>query len=238
MLEALGYTAHCVDNGAEAIDAVEQKRYDLVLMDCQMPEMDGFDATRAIRTLSSPTRDVPIIALTAAAMTENRERCLAAGMNDYLTKPVMMNTLDETVRKWVRAGAPERQPYVVSDNPDAPDSVFDEPDVLERLGNDPGLLDMLLQAYQDDVPVRLDSLAQGLDEHNIEHIRCEAHTLRGASANVGAARMADLCRRLEHICEAGDFEPVAELIREIVAAFDQLTHVLAARDARGGSEGE
>jgi CheY-like chemotaxis protein len=102
MLEKLGCRVDTVDNGKEAIDKVEQCLYDLVLMDCQMPEMDGYSATSEIRRREGTTGHIPIIAVTAHAMTEDRERCLKAGMDDYLSKPVQKEAVSEMIKKWVR----------------------------------------------------------------------------------------------------------------------------------------
>jgi CheY-like chemotaxis protein len=100
LLERLGYQADVVANGREAVEAVRQVRYDVVLMDCQMPEMDGFEATQAIRQIDA-VRDIPILAVTANAFEEDRERCLAAGMNDYIAKPITLETLSAMMAQWV-----------------------------------------------------------------------------------------------------------------------------------------
>lgn len=104
MLEKLGFTVHAVGNGVEALNAFSRSSYDLVLMDCHMPELDGFGATGAIRALPDKKRDVPIVALTADAMESDREKCLAAGMDDYISKPVDQSTLEGVLARWIRNG--------------------------------------------------------------------------------------------------------------------------------------
>src|SRR6185437_16184530 len=99
-LEKLSCSADLASNGFEAIEMCRRKRYDVILMDCQMPEMDGYAATGQIRCSLGPNRNTPIIALTASALTEDRERCLAAGMNDYIAKPIRRDQLAETLRRW------------------------------------------------------------------------------------------------------------------------------------------
>jgi CheY-like chemotaxis protein len=119
MLEALGCQVDLAGDGREALEAVAQGSYDLVLMDCQMPEMDGFAATAAIRTLEVARRNVgrrriPVIALTANAMKGDRERCLAAGMDDYLAKPFTLGQLGEVLARWLPAAAPAACPEVAA----------------------------------------------------------------------------------------------------------------------------
>lgn len=100
-LKGLGYSAQTVANGIEAVEAVSTGAFDLVLMDCQMPEMDGLEATRRIRSLSNENKDICIIALTANAMEEDRESCIKAGMNDFLSKPFSKTQLQEVLEKWL-----------------------------------------------------------------------------------------------------------------------------------------
>jgi CheY-like chemotaxis protein len=103
LLAKLGYRADAVGNGLEAVQAMELVPYDLVIMDCQMPELDGFEATRRIRRLAGSRANVPIVALTANAMQGDRERCLEVGMNDYVTKPVDVGRLSAVMSRWVQA---------------------------------------------------------------------------------------------------------------------------------------
>jgi CheY-like chemotaxis protein len=103
-LEKLGYTVDAVNNGEEALAALRERHWDLVLMDCQMPEMDGYQATRLIRQSPGPARDVPIVALTASAIEGDRQKCLDAGMNDYLSKPIEPGSLARIVERWLPAG--------------------------------------------------------------------------------------------------------------------------------------
>ena len=109
VLERLGYRADVVDDGVEALKVLGQSDYDLVLMDCQMPNMDGYEATRHIRQSSTPVRNhaIPIVAMTAHAMAGDREKCLEAGMIDYLTKPVDSRLLDRTIERWLTGREPQ-----------------------------------------------------------------------------------------------------------------------------------
>ncbi len=105
VLEREGYRAHAVNDGHEALDALQTTRYDAVLMDCQMPGLDGYQATRQLRQRENDSRHTPVIAMTAHAMTGDREKCLAAGMDDYITKPVRAQTLTETLQRWIGPNA-------------------------------------------------------------------------------------------------------------------------------------
>ncbi|MGI9241007.1 MAG: response regulator, partial [Verrucomicrobiales bacterium] len=101
MVGRMGFQVDVVATGKEALEAVSGKRYDLVLMDCQMPELDGYAATEQIRLMANPTSQIPIIALTAGAMDENRERCREAGMNDFIAKPIDRPRLETIIRRWI-----------------------------------------------------------------------------------------------------------------------------------------
>jgi PAS domain S-box-containing protein len=208
MLEALGLEVTIVGNGRRAIEALSEARYDLVLMDCQMPEMDGYEATRVIRE-SGPAMPpqargettMPIIALTAHAMQGVREECLAAGMNDYISKPFNQAELEKILRRWLttdrstRAAAPARS----EPHPKAP--VLD-PEVLENLRKldhpgKPSLVARIAQAYLDDTPSRLESLRIAVEASDSDGIRLAAHALKSSSLNVGARAVGELCRALE-----------------------------------------
>jgi len=108
MVERLGYRADVANNGVEAVTILQRVQYDAVLMDCQMPEMDGYEATRRIRSDEDAGRHVPIIAMTAAALAGDRERCLAAGMDDYLSKPVKLHVVAALLERWISIPTKER----------------------------------------------------------------------------------------------------------------------------------
>jgi CheY-like chemotaxis protein len=124
LLERLGYRVDVVANGLEAIEALSRINYDLVLMDCQMPEMDGISATTRIRTSEGSSRRIPIIAMTADAFPGDRDRCLAAGMNDFLSKPVELDRLEAVIERWIR-------------NPDATGSTIGDASVCQAEARSP-----------------------------------------------------------------------------------------------------
>ncbi|MGA7991111.1 MAG: ATP-binding protein [Thermoanaerobaculia bacterium] len=210
MLEALGLDVTIVENGRRAVQEFSKARYDIVLMDCQMPEMDGYEATRAIRRsgLSAPADPspdpVPIIALTAHAMQGVREECLAAGMNDYLSKPFNQIDLEKMLRRWLTPdrGDPGKN-AMAGTRPEPVTSLSPlDPEVLENLRKlDPSgtsnLVARVARAYLDDTPGRLETLRISLEAADARGIRLAAHGLKSSSLNVGASSVGELCRVLE-----------------------------------------
>ncbi len=195
LLERMGYSADVAEDGSEAVAANERSRYDLILMDVQMPEMDGLEATR--RIIDQCGSDRPrIVALTADAMQGDRERCLAAGMDDYLTKPIRPDEL---------AGALEQ---VVPRADGAPAAHALDAGALERLaeaaGGDPEFVGVLLETFADEAPAALAELRAGLDSGDAEAVRRAAHTLKSNAATFGATELAELCAEVESRARDGD----------------------------------
>ncbi|WP_304650412.1 response regulator [Nostocoides sp. HKS02] len=200
------------ENGEEAVSRVTHQyaELDAVLMDCQMPIMDGYDATRAIRAMEGSGSRLPIIALTAAAVTGERERCIAAGMDDFLTKPVDVAALRATMRRWVPAGEgadyPTGADRADGAAPGVDSDVLDSARLDELLDLDPGDPTLLLRFIG-----RFGSNAR----HTLEEMRCAhqdgtayelgrlAHALKGSAANLGAHRLADRCREIELLGDEG-----------------------------------
>jgi CheY-like chemotaxis protein/HPt (histidine-containing phosphotransfer) domain-containing protein len=217
-LEKLGYRVDVAANGVEALDAVDRQSYAVVLMDCQMPEMDGYTATEEIRRQEAGDDHLPIIALTAGAMSEDRERALAAGMDDYLAKPLMVDELAAAVRRWVPTPGPEAAETIADGSPgpsEVPDT--DQPDGdqadldpativdLRDLGGT-GLLDELVSLFREDVDRYLDVFAHALADHDPGALRQASHSFRASSANLGAIRLAAAAARIEQLGEAGDLD--------------------------------
>jgi PAS domain S-box-containing protein len=210
MLEGLGHQVEAVANGREAAEACRRTAYDLVLMDCQMPEVDGVRATEIIREEEGSSRRTPIVALTASAMPGDRERCLAAGMDDYLTKPVRLQLLDATVRKWAR-GAAAGIPAPATDAP-APPLAADHPlRVLEVQGG-PRVASEVIDLFLQTTPLRLEEMRGALRGGDARSLGVTAHSLKGAAAQLGARGMADLCSQIIAVCRTAAPSAARELL--------------------------
>jgi two-component system, sensor histidine kinase and response regulator len=204
-----------VADGREAVEAATREEWDLILMDLSMPEMDGIEATRAIRALPSPRSEVPIVALTANALSEDRERCFAAGMNDYLSKPVAAADLAAVLGRWVKGVRTESLPTGVE--PAAGDEVLD-PTVLanlRELGDE--FVAELAQLFLDDSPARVKALERSVAAGDGEGIRSHAHGLKGSAGNVGALQL----REAAHVLESTGAENALDRAPEELAALQR-----------------
>ena len=230
LLEKLGYLASAVANGAEAVHALRQEKYDLVLMDCQMPEMDGFEATRRIRESGGP--HVPIVAVTADAMAGDRERCIREGMDDYLSKPVELRQLAEVLAKWLPEFAPRKTPptaeSAVPEQAKAvlDEAVFDEEALLNRLIGDRQLAAQVVKGFLGDFPSQLSKLRKRLDQADGPGVALQAHALRGAAAAVSAGSLRALAQAMERAGIAGKLDVFGELLPRAAGEFERLKSAL------------
>jgi signal transduction histidine kinase/CheY-like chemotaxis protein len=208
LLERMGYSADVAGNGLEAIAAVDQTRYDIVLMDVQMPEMDGLEATRRIITGHGSDRP-RIVALTADAMQGDRERCLAAGMDDYLTKPIRLAELAAALENTARAKRPALDPAA-----------------LERLtdmaGGDPEFVGVLLESFGEEAPGLLQQLREGMSAGDNEAVRRAAHTLKSNAATFGATALMGLCAELETRAREGKPTDAQDTVSHIEAEYQSV----------------
>jgi PAS domain S-box-containing protein len=250
LLKKIGYRADVAANGLEVLEALGRETYDVVIMDVQMPEMDGLETTRQIRQ-RWPGRRPHIIAATASAMQEEREACLAAGMNAYLSKPIRVESL-ATALSNCRPHPPRTPPAPagepgVSPRPPAPQApgqqgrasaagVIDSA-ALERLvkiiGDEPGPLAALIDTFHDDVQRLVDSARRGLQQGQAEEVRRAAHTLKSTGATFGATRFSELSRSLESLASSGTLEGAADLIRRIEAEYQAVRIALEEVRERG-----
>jgi signal transduction histidine kinase/DNA-binding response OmpR family regulator len=226
LLERRGHRVTIAGNGREALAALQRHAVDVVLMDVQMPEMGGFEATAAIREQEAPTgTHLPIVAMTAHAMKGDRERCLAAGMDEYLTKPLDSRTLCAMVERMAagRAGAAAFAPAEQEPLSDL---------VLARVGGDRQLLVEISKLFVDDAPRHLGRIRQAIDDGDAESLRRAAHALKGAAANFEADGVVSAARSLEDLGRAGrmsDVEPMWRVVRsETARLIDTLQRVAAA----------
>ena len=230
ILKKLGLTADAVANGAEAIRALEIIPYDLVLMDVQMPEMDGLEATRNIRDPQSAVLNhaIPIIAMTAHAMQGDLERCMEAGMNDYLTKPVDPQALSEALDKWLPKEtapvAPERTALISAKKLEAP--VFDRAGMMARMMDDEVLAKEVVEAFLNDIPRQIGTLQGCLEAGDAPGAERQAHTIKGASANVGGEALRAVAFEMEKAARAGDLEAANVRMAELKTQFEKLKQAM------------
>jgi CheY-like chemotaxis protein/HPt (histidine-containing phosphotransfer) domain-containing protein len=252
LLSLSGITFDIAENGKEAVDALDHGAFDAVLMDCQMPIMDGYTATRVRRQKEAGAgiARIPIIAMTANAMAGDREKCLNAGMDDYMSKPLNRARLEQTLRKWLRpqpriAAAPATAapgadaapakpaaqiplPLVASPGPApvalpaaplAPSGALDTGvigDLIDVMGDE---FTDLVRVYLEDTPKAVAVLESAAAQGDRDGIIAPSHSLKSTSANLGAIRLAELAKRLEHGARSGELggDPtvlVGELKRE------------------------
>jgi signal transduction histidine kinase/DNA-binding response OmpR family regulator len=219
LLERRGHQVTIANNGREALDALAQRQFDVILMDVQMPEMGGFEATGAIRAGERATgAHVPIIAMTAHAMKGDRERCLAAGMDEYLTKPLNSRQLCTLVEHM----ATGREPVAL--DPPVPE-VSDQ--VLARVGGDRQLLAEISRLFVDDAPRHLQRIREALEQRDGESLRRAAHGLKGAAANFEADGVVSAARTLEEIGRTAAFDGHEDAWRVLTLETERLVMTLA-----------
>jgi len=237
ILRKFGMHAEAVANGQEAVKALETIPYDLVLMDVQMPEMDGFEATRLIRDPGSPVKDhgIPIIAMTAHAMQGDRERCLLAGMNDYISKPVSPTALAEILDRWLpeegSAGRASHAPALsekcavaLRQTPGAP--VVDHAGMMDRLMDDEDLTQTVLATFLEDIPRQIEALRGYLAAGDSGNAERQAHTIRGAAANIGGEALCAVAWQMERDGKAGNLDAIRTHMAELETQFGLLAEVL------------
>ncbi|MEW5922212.1 MAG: ATP-binding protein [Bacillota bacterium] len=225
-LNKLGLEAETAAGGQEAVEMFAQKNYALVLMDCRMPGMDGFQAAAAIRRLEAGgNRHTPIIAITAGASYLEKEKCLAAGMDDYISKPVLLDALSGALARWLPGAVKSGRKVLGSAFAEAavgsqialPSFVPEEKkaELLQTVGADPMLLSRVLAAFLRDMSAKLAALEAALEEKNAANVRLLSHGMKSSGLFIGAASFAALCRELEDMADAGALEGAGELAEKI-----------------------
>jgi CheY-like chemotaxis protein/HPt (histidine-containing phosphotransfer) domain-containing protein len=234
ILKKLGLRADAVANGAEAVKALETIPYDLVLMDVQMPVMDGLEATRQIRARYSEVlnHQIPVIAMTAGIMHDDREQCFDAGMNDYVSKPVSPQKLAEALGKWMpkdKDGAEKEKvdselPSSTSDH--HPSQIFDRAGIKALFMNDADLIRTVAKSFLENIPQQIAALKGYIEARDASNARRLAHSIKGASANVCGEALRKVAAEMEKEALDGDMSAVAGRMAELDAQFDALKREL------------
>jgi CheY-like chemotaxis protein/HPt (histidine-containing phosphotransfer) domain-containing protein len=240
-LDELGCPTDAVTNGREALEAMMRRPYDLVLMDCRMPEMDGYEATRQIRRHEGSARHTKIVAMTAHALAEDSKKCLAAGMDDYITKPVRLETLAAAIRRVLSApvdpSAPQPAPVAPPGTSGSSVAVGEAPAVdattMASLHAKGDLLKRLIKIFNQEVPEQLEQIAHSLRQHDTTNAALIAHNLKGTAATFGAARMREFASEIEQTADAGKAEKAAVGLERLRAECDRVQQALEAEQLTG-----
>ena len=222
LLEQEGVDVDVADDGRQALDRIARRDYAAVFMDCQMPVLDGYDATRALRRDGGG--DLPVIALTANAMKGDRERCLEAGMDDYLSKPIDLLELQRVLGAWVMpTSARDTAGRVASPEP----GVLD-PTVVARLRTDfdPDTRRRLVDLFLAHAPESVHALRQAATAGDVDALRSEAHRLKGSCLNLGADDLRKLCAAIEQAAIAGDLSAVSDEVEALDGALSRAGEAL------------
>ena len=235
ILQIQGYVVAVANNGTEALEACAQDDFDLILMDCHMPEMDGFEATMEIRKREQASRRkrVPIVALTANAMAQDREECLNAGMDDHLSKPFSMQTMQEMLERWVPRAKPARaKSGQAAAAASAPGPVIDR-QVLDylatlRTNGKPELLARTINLYLVESPKLVQKLKQAAAANDAPELARSAHSLKSCSANVGARLLSRYCSDIEASARRDDTEEARKIVAKVEAEYGRVQSALSA----------
>jgi len=232
ILSELGLQADVAANGLEALDCLQQAPddapYTLVLMDCQMPEMDGYEASRQIREGKAGDRNqsITIVAMTANAMQGDREKCLSAGMNDYLTKPIDPDLLLAKLQHWLLSTenfqtsekTAELSPKIIEDEL----AIWDKEAALKRILGKKALLQSLIEVFLNETPERLENIKKAIDDGDTKQVQYLAHTIKGVAANLSASSLQQHAASIEVAAKDADIEQVTKLLPDFLLAADQL----------------
>ncbi|MDD5717907.1 MAG: response regulator [Sulfuricurvum sp.] len=234
MLKLHGLNADVASNGYEALEALDNpsnaQPYTLILMDCEMPEMDGFQATLAIRSQKGGKQyqNIPIIAMTANAMNGDREKCIRSGMNDYISKPIDMDILKETLQKWIQEEINQsNDTFVMTGDLIEEKLSWDKEGALRRLGGKNNLLIRVLRIYSNDAKPGLEKLKLAIEAGDLKTAQLSAHALKGSSGNISASRIQMLAEQIEKNANINSMHTLNGLIIELEKEIDHLLFAIS-----------
>jgi CheY-like chemotaxis protein/HPt (histidine-containing phosphotransfer) domain-containing protein len=227
LFEQMGYRIDVTANGLEVLDALQRQPYDMVFMDIQMPEMDGLEATRRIAEIFPDTLQPIIVAVTANALDGDRERCLEAGMHDYISKPIRIDTVQQTILRW----APKVQERRLHAHADVSRDDLIDAETVETLqylagSTDIRMLSELLDILESQSEALINEIVTGLERDEQDTVKRAAHTLKGSALNLGAKALADVCQKMERAAEDGDLARVHTFLPVMRHMFAQSLPVL------------
>ncbi|MFK8028227.1 MAG: EAL domain-containing protein [Gammaproteobacteria bacterium] len=229
MLERLGCSVIVASNGIEAINLLERNRFDVIFMDCNMPELDGYEATRKIRITGNSNAGIPIIAMTANVQEGDRQKCLNVGMDDYLSKPLKLERIRSKLEKWIPEVEPDSNEQTVDGIPlvsiDEPHNAgpIDEERIEELRESVATAFDKMVEAYVEDLPSLAASLEDAINAKDAQQIQHYAHSIKGSSKNFGAVELADVAKDLE---DMGRNEQLQEVNTHLIALFEEVDRVI------------
>jgi CheY-like chemotaxis protein/HPt (histidine-containing phosphotransfer) domain-containing protein len=232
ILAKLGYRSEVVGDGREAVELVLRGGYQAVLMDCQLPVLDGYEATAQLRRREGTARRTPIIAMTAGVL-QDRQTCLAAGMDDHIAKPVLLAEVRAVLARWLQDGARHPDSRWTARPEGATGEVLDQRRLaelggLDPSGNGPALVRRLLESFLARIPADLADLRTAFGHGDAARALRVAHRLKGAAATVGSSGMVSLCEQLELRTRAGTVPPGGDLIPLLEQEFDRVIRALEA----------
>jgi CheY-like chemotaxis protein/HPt (histidine-containing phosphotransfer) domain-containing protein len=231
LMERCGHAAVLAPDGRQAVAEFSRGAFDLVLMDVQMPEMDGLEAAAAIRDLEAGGRRTPIIAMTAHAIPGYRERCLEAGMDDYVSKPIDAETLQKSIARLTEAAAPP-----AAGRTSQPEANSRLPDLLRAFDQDWEFMREVVEVFFGDYPQQLAALRRAAEAGDGPVFRRSAHSLKGMLLNFQAEAAAQKALHLEHRGQAGELDGVGDLIDELAADLKRVEEELRALLSRASHE--
>ncbi len=238
MLRNLGFEPDLARNGLQAVTKVQERRYDIILMDCQMPEMDGFQASRNIRALPHPLCNIPIIAMTANAFKSDIDRCLAAGMNGHIAKPVNISMLRSSIDHWLRPadaeqgrGEPAKRTPNFEDLPSLNEAFIE--DLKEMVSGDAEQwLQGILTRYLELTAPTLELLNDALSRRDVDKVFQHAHKMKGSSSSIGAERAAAILKQIERVRTDGVSDVTMKHFEDLVKEFSVVTELIERRKHR------
>ena len=232
LLKKLGFSADAVEDGKAVLKALETKTYDLILMDCQMPDMDGFEATRHIRASRASYQNIPVIALTAHAMKSDRQKCLEAGMNDHIPKPVGAKVLLRVLESWIDHGdspispGPEPMAEETANASSSVSPVWDRGGMMERMNHDTDMAEKVMRGFLSDIPGRLKTLRAQIEAEDIVGVERQAHTLKGAALVVGGESLAAFALKLEKTRGNWNMDEARAIMNRLDIEFERLKQAM------------